>query len=259
MPPASKVRPRLFRIQWPLLAFLVFSAGCGGTTEPEQGATEIRVVSGDGQSAVVTRTLPEPVTVRLLREGRPVDGGQVRWSVRDEGCGTVASSVTRADEDGFTRNSWTLGETAFTTLQDDCELWVAPAADFEAGQLVSARALAGPVARNRYESGLIVKGKVYPEVYTFPGGWLADEYGNPQPFVARLVFGPLFVLDTVPGLRGARSMKAFVGPIDPGPVGSLVDTAAVELVLDDTVVAVVDVDILRAEGPGELKMFGVFR
>lgn len=255
----SATSPLPFAIIPAVITFLLLPAGCGETTAPAEAGWEIQVVSGNRQTASVTRPLPDPVVVRLRRSSGPIEGAAVTWTVRDDGCGTVSSTSTRTDEDGFSRNSWTLGETAYTTLQRDCSLTVAPAAQPGVRRRIRARALPGPVARNRYVSGLEISGKIYPEPYTFPGRWLADGYTNPQPFVARIVSGPLFPLGREPGQREARTIKALAGRFGPGPVGSLVDSGVVKLVLADTGVAVVDIDLFRAEGPEELTFVGIVR
>ncbi len=69
-------------------------------------------VSGDGQSVTVGRTLPDSLVVRLVdRNGNPIDGQQVTWSVT-AGGGSVTPTTAATDGAGRARAAWTLGTTA---------------------------------------------------------------------------------------------------------------------------------------------------
>jgi len=72
-------------------------AACGGSdlVLPNEGvAARIDIVSGDGQTATVSATLPEPLVVRVLdSRDRPVSGQRVEFTPEESGKGPRAGEV----------------------------------------------------------------------------------------------------------------------------------------------------------------------
>ena len=67
--------------------------------------------SGDGQSAVVGRQLPNPLVVKVTdASGNPLEGVAIGWSVT-AGGGSVSDSNSTTDAQGITSVEWTLGPT----------------------------------------------------------------------------------------------------------------------------------------------------
>ena len=88
---------------------VVSLAACDDGTGPED--VSLVVLSGDGQSAVVGEGLPQPLRVSVTaRSGDPVQGVELSWSVT-AGSGTLANSVTSADDTGRSENRLVLGVT----------------------------------------------------------------------------------------------------------------------------------------------------
>jgi hypothetical protein len=81
-------------------------AACSDTTEPAV-PTSIEIVDGDDQEALLTRTLPDPLRVRVLdQRGVPLAGARVLWS---GSIGPVTPMDTVTDEAGMAWAMWTLG------------------------------------------------------------------------------------------------------------------------------------------------------
>lgn len=77
-----------------------------------QVATTLTGVSGDGQSAEVGATLPDPLEVRVLdRHGAPVPGISVTFAAL-AGGGSVSPASAASDAEGRASSTWTLGEQA---------------------------------------------------------------------------------------------------------------------------------------------------
>jgi VCBS repeat-containing protein len=89
-------------------------AACGGSdlVLPNEGvAAKIDIVSGDGQTATVSATLPEPLVVRVLdSRDRPVSGQQVEFTATNGGVLTPPAPNT--DADGRATAQWVLGPAA---------------------------------------------------------------------------------------------------------------------------------------------------
>jgi hypothetical protein len=94
------------------LAIFVF-AGCGGTdnTAPEiVHASNIRLVSGNGQTANVSHTLLTPLTVEAVNtDGSPAVNVAIEWTV-SSGEGHFSEASTRTNNDGKSSGWWTLGK-----------------------------------------------------------------------------------------------------------------------------------------------------
>lgn len=75
-------------------------------------ATILESVSGDGQSALVGTSLPEPLVVRARDGGgNPVPGLAVAW-LAGNGGGSLAPATSTTDADGLASTQWTLGSAA---------------------------------------------------------------------------------------------------------------------------------------------------
>ena len=72
--------------------------------------SSIASVAGANQHALVGRTLPSPVVVRVLSlRGRPISGAPVYFATAD-GQGVVDPATVLTDSAGRARTTWTLGE-----------------------------------------------------------------------------------------------------------------------------------------------------
>ena len=79
-----------------------------------QVATDIEIVSGDNQSALVNSALPDPVVVRVSDEGGTVAPAvPVSWTPGNGGSVRVTTAVT-TDDEGLASNRWILGPPAGT-------------------------------------------------------------------------------------------------------------------------------------------------
>ena len=77
-------------------------------------ATILELVSGDGQSALVGTSVPDPLVVRARdAAGNPVTGLAVAWVVGDGG-GSAAPQTSLTDAQGLAATRWTLGSAAGT-------------------------------------------------------------------------------------------------------------------------------------------------
>ena len=77
-------------------------------------ATILERVSGDGQSALVGTSVPDPLVVRARdAAGNPVTGLAVAWVI-GEGGGSVAPQTSLTDAEGLASTAWTLGSAAGT-------------------------------------------------------------------------------------------------------------------------------------------------
>ncbi|MEJ7810425.1 MAG: Ig-like domain-containing protein [Gemmatimonadaceae bacterium] len=81
---------------------------------PRATVASLEVVRGDGQSSIAGRTLPVPLTVRVLDErGQPVAGEPVAW-LATGGASSIGPSRRRTDKTGQTSAQLTLGFSADT-------------------------------------------------------------------------------------------------------------------------------------------------
>jgi len=84
----------------------------GDTTEPTTAANMI-VVSGDGQSAPMGATLPDPLVVEVTdAQGDPVQGVTVHWDA--DGVGSVSAGSVQTGSDGRASVQRVLGTTPGT-------------------------------------------------------------------------------------------------------------------------------------------------
>jgi adhesin/invasin len=71
--------------------------------------SQIRIVSGNNQTAQAGTALPAPLVVQVLDDvGTPVSGATVSWSVASGG-GSVSPASAQTDAEGRAATSWTLG------------------------------------------------------------------------------------------------------------------------------------------------------
>ena len=78
----------------------------------QQVATQLAIVSGDGQSAAVGQALPEAPVVRAEDAGGATVAGVGLAFEVSSGGGSVGSETIVTDADGLASTSWTLGTTA---------------------------------------------------------------------------------------------------------------------------------------------------
>ncbi|KAA9327159.1 hypothetical protein F0P96_18150 [Hymenobacter busanensis] len=72
----------------------------------------LELVSGNGQTAVKSTALPNPVRVRVLNDaGQPRSGVSVNFTPAS-GSGSASPSATTTDANGYAQATWTLGATA---------------------------------------------------------------------------------------------------------------------------------------------------
>lgn len=111
----------------PLLVLIVGSIGaaaCGGSTNgPNQistsGVPRMAIVSGDSQTVAVTDTLPNPIKVKVTRDGKPVRKQLVDWHVVEQNAGEPFVTTTQTNTDGTTQNRLTAGTWASTRSEID--------------------------------------------------------------------------------------------------------------------------------------------
>jgi hypothetical protein len=89
---------------------LIIVAACGDDSPNQtRQPTQIAEHGGTGQTASVSRELPEALSVRVTDEaGDPVSGVQVAWSVMDGG-GSIAPVTSNTNSDGVASAEFTLG------------------------------------------------------------------------------------------------------------------------------------------------------
>ena len=95
-------------------ALAVLSAACGGSTEPPAGggASQIQIVSGNGQVQLVGQALPAPLVVKVVNNsGTPIAGAKVTFSVAS-GTATVSPTTATTDATGLASTQVTLGSSA---------------------------------------------------------------------------------------------------------------------------------------------------
>jgi hypothetical protein len=91
-----------------LASFLI--SGCSQDPPTTPRLAELRLVSGDGQSAPIGSLLPLPLVVRVQdQRGNPISGAVIRWQVTS-GTGVVAPLVDTTDADGRAETTFRLGQ-----------------------------------------------------------------------------------------------------------------------------------------------------
>jgi plastocyanin len=96
-----------------LLCLITTVAACGddGGTTPGESDPVLSKQSGDTQSAGAGETLPAPAVVRVTRDGAPLTGQPVAWTVT-AGGGSVDPATSTTGADGSASTTWTLGGAA---------------------------------------------------------------------------------------------------------------------------------------------------
>jgi len=100
--------------RWLVAALAILAAACGGSTEPPAGggASQIQIVSGNGQVQLVGQALPSPLVVKVINSsGSPVVGATVTFSVAS-GSATVSPGSATTDATGQAKTNVTLGSSA---------------------------------------------------------------------------------------------------------------------------------------------------
>lgn len=100
---------RSFSFGW--VVMLSVLAGCGDGEMAPEGPLVASIQSGNGQTAGVGAVLPNPVEVRVSRDGSGVAGVAVDWTVMSGG-GSVASATSTTAANGTASAVWTLGQAA---------------------------------------------------------------------------------------------------------------------------------------------------
>ncbi len=90
------------------LGAIIALAACGGDATSSEPTLELVRVEGNSQQVYPNRTLPVAPAVRVVREGKPVAGVTVVFTVTSGGGSGGGTAVT--DENGVARSgAWTLG------------------------------------------------------------------------------------------------------------------------------------------------------
>jgi len=103
---------RLRQLSLAGLTALLAAAGlqCSGDTTQPSTASAIEMVEGDGQSAAVGGTLPDPLVVLVTdQSGDPVQGVSVQWVA--QGGGSVSPATAQTGSDGKASVERVLGAT----------------------------------------------------------------------------------------------------------------------------------------------------
>jgi hypothetical protein len=102
------------KARWLAAALAILAAACGGSTEPPPGggASQIQIVSGNGQVQLVGQALPSPLVVKVVNSsGTPIGGAKVTFSVTS-GAATVSPATATTDATGMASTQVTLGPSA---------------------------------------------------------------------------------------------------------------------------------------------------
>ena len=156
-----------------LLWTLILIAACDNLpTDPALNPSFL-VVSGDGQSGVVGRSLANPLVVKAVdARGRPQKNVQVSFVITSGG-GSATPSSAKTDQNGLAQTSWTLG----TSIAQAQRL------EARAGSTVlgsfTATALAGPPAQITIQAGSNQSAIHDAAVAVAPAVRVADQYANP--------------------------------------------------------------------------------
>ena len=93
-----------------LLSTTATCSGGDGPNPPDPAATDLTIVSGDGQTGQVGTTLADPLVVEVTDEdGNPVAGVDVQWAAG--GGGSVSDDIVATDDDGRSAVQRVLGGT----------------------------------------------------------------------------------------------------------------------------------------------------
>jgi hypothetical protein len=120
--PGGGMRNVLWRGVGAAAAVALLGGGCGSDSEPESPLLleETATASGDGQTADAGAAVPDPLRIRVTREGRPQANITVTWSTSD---GSLEPASGPTGNDGIATSTWTLGpiagsQTAQAAVQD---------------------------------------------------------------------------------------------------------------------------------------------
>src|SRR3982750_4238105 len=102
-----------------LCAFFAIACGHDGAVAPPPPPpapalvpANLSMVSGDGQSAVASNRLTDPLVVRLTTvDGIPVPFMRIQWSVTTDPGGELSTTVSLTDSKGEAFVNWVLGTT----------------------------------------------------------------------------------------------------------------------------------------------------
>jgi hypothetical protein len=152
-------------------AILFALAACGSTSPDRAGAAAVlTIVSGDGQSGMVTTNLAEPLVAKVTdAQSRPVQGALVQWSITS-GTGILTPSSAATDAAGLAQTSYTLGTLAGANGVSASVSGVSAKANF------TATSTAG--ALYKVVAGQHTLALCEPGDQGSPGASAADQFGN---------------------------------------------------------------------------------
>jgi len=214
------------------------------SAEVTAGPTDIRIVSGNGQTGITLDTLANQLVVEVTDpEGVSVPGVRVNWNVVSADGGSIRESPTFTDELGLAYNSWRLGDQPGAV--DSVIAWIEPVSGVPDTVLFSAQVTAGP-ANIRIVSGNAQTGSAkdtlfFPlvvEVTNIDGVTLAN--ASVQWQVISNGGGSVRVNPTLTDGQGLASNVWRLGDI-PGTVDSLIAWIEPVSGVPDTVIFTADV------------------
>ena len=91
-----------------LLAAAVAACGDDDGTGPGESTPVMAKQSGDAQTGDPGAALPDPIVVRVTRDGSALPGQTVSWNV-SAGGGSVSPGTSTTDANGDASTTWTLG------------------------------------------------------------------------------------------------------------------------------------------------------
>jgi hypothetical protein len=174
-------------------------------------AAKLIVVSGDGQSDTVRKTLAKPLVVKVTDQlGNAKSGVTVNWA-RTSGTGSLSASASATSADGTASVSYTLG------TKTGSETVVASVQGVTATASFTVTAQPGAPARMSAPAGTTITGKVGVPITGAPYVLITDQDGNPAPGVS--VQGQLFsatlLLATQTLTSDANGIVSVTGVIPP--------------------------------------------
>jgi alpha-tubulin suppressor-like RCC1 family protein len=159
---------------------LVYACGQEATAPIVGPPAQVRIVSGDDQSAPAGTELPGPLVAKVADSSGLAVAGQLVVFVVTAGGGSVFAGVSITNREGIVQERWTLG----TSTADSQRVEVRAVDNVTGAPLVfavfRATALAGPAAR-LYKIGDMQTAQVGTAVAEPPGLTVYDQFSNPVP------------------------------------------------------------------------------
>jgi hypothetical protein len=180
-------------------------------------ASEIRVISGNGQIGPAGSLLASPLVVQVLDDGdNPVEGVVVTWTV-ESGGGSVSPASTATSANGQASTAWTLG-TGTGAQRVQASAPGAGSVRFEATSTVGAPSVLGLAAQPSGQAQVGVPFRRQPVVQVF------DAAGNPVQapgvtITAAIASGPGQLIGTTTQTTGPNGRAAFTNLGIAGAIG----------------------------------------